>query len=49
MLTIKTPKIYPTDESKTITLPKTLYDTSGNGYTTLTNTSPTQTWLRTNT
>lgn len=46
---LKTPKAYPTGTSITIALPKTLYDESNNGYTTLNSSSPIQTWLRTNT
>lgn len=43
---LKTPKAYPTNSSVAIALPKTLYDESGNGYTTLNNTSPTQIWIK---
>lgn len=42
---IKTPKSYPTNVSKKITLPATFCDEDGNHYTKLDNTSPTQTWL----
>lgn len=45
LITIKTPKMYPKNESLTIQLPKTFYDQEGNAYTSLTYTSPTQTWL----
>ena len=41
---LKTPSVYPTD--LTITLPKTLYDPSGNGYSTLTTGNPTQIWIK---
>ena len=41
---LKTPSVYPTD--LTITLPKTLYDPSGNGYSTLSTGNPTQTWIK---
>ena len=42
---LKTPNTYPSDTNVTITLPTTLYDASGNSYSTLTSTSPTSTWL----
>ena len=42
---LKTPKVYPTDTSVTITLPQTLYSVNGMGYTALDSTSPTETWL----
>lgn len=45
---LKTPKTYPSDTSVIISLPKTLYDSNNNPYTTLTSTSPTQTWLKDN-
>ncbi len=41
---LKTPSAYPSN--LTITLPTTLYDTSGNAYTELTSSTPTETWLR---
>ena len=41
---IKTPSVIPS--GITITLPKTMYDISGNSYTTLTSSTPTSTWLR---
>lgn len=44
---LKTPNTYSSDTTKTITLPTTLYDASGNSYTTLDNNSPTSTWLKT--
>ena len=40
--TLKTPKVYPTNSSITITLPATMRDSSGNTYSTLNNSSPTQ-------
>lgn len=43
---LTTPSVYPTDNSVTITLPKTLYDESNNSYTTLGSGSPTQTLLK---
>ena len=43
--TLKTPKAYPTDSSLKITLPTTFYDSNGNAYTELDNTSPTNTVL----
>lgn len=43
---LKTPKVYPTDSSVTIELPKTMYDTSNNSYTTLGSGSPTETVLK---
>ena len=44
LTSLKTPSVYPTD--LTITLPKTLYDPSGNGYSTLATGNPTQTWIK---
>ena len=44
---IVTPKVYPTDPSIIITLPNTFYDQEGHSYTTLSNTSPTSTILKT--
>ena len=43
---LKTPKVYTTDTSIVIGLPKTLYDENGNAYTQLDSTSPTEEWLR---
>ena len=42
---LKTPKTYPTDTSVTITLPASFHTESGTGYSALTSTSPTETWL----
>ena len=42
---LKTPKVYPTNTSITISLPQTLYSENQTGYTTLNSTSPTETWL----
>ncbi|MBP3799372.1 MAG: BspA family leucine-rich repeat surface protein, partial [Bacilli bacterium] len=44
---LKTPNTYPTDSSVKITLPKLMVDASGNEYTELDNTSPTETTLYT--
>ena len=41
---LKTPSVYPSNLN--IDLPKTLYDESGNSYTTLQTGDPTETWLR---
>ena len=46
LIELKTPKIYPSDTSLRIILPKTMYDYGENEYTQLTNTSPTKTELR---
>lgn len=43
---LKTPKVYPSNASLTFTLPKTMYDTSNNAYTTLGSGSPTETLLK---
>lgn len=45
---LKTPNIFPNDSNVTITLPKTLYDSYNNAYTSLNSSAPTKTWLRTN-
>ena len=45
LTSLKTPSVIPS--GVTINLPNTLYDTSGNSYSTLTSTSPTSTWLKT--
>lgn len=41
---LKTPKTYP--NSAVIDLPTTLYDISGNAYTSINSSSPTETWLK---
>ena len=47
LTSLKTPSVYPSDTSLTITLPTTLYDVNGTSYTTLTSISPINTWLKT--
>ena len=40
--TIKTPKVFPTDSNLYIELPIKMYDSEGNAYTRLDNTTPKQ-------
>ena len=44
LLSLKTPSVYP--NSAVIDLPTTLYDISGNAYTSINSSSPTETWLK---
>ena len=46
LVSLKTPKKYPTNSSVTLTLPLALKDSNGNSYTTLSNISPTDTLLK---
>ena len=47
LTSLKTPKVYPTDSSVKITLPKLMIDSNGNEYTELNSSSPTETMLYT--
>ena len=43
---LKTPKVYPSNSNITFVLPKTMYDSNNNAYTTLGSGSPTETLLK---